>query len=200
MICWPVVTGRPDSAHACDEEVVVVAGGEGADAARCLSVCFARFGITSREADAGQRGLDRAERAANLLGRVGLGVEGVEVRDAAGHEQHDDRLGFASGRAYPGRASKTAGLNPPARHSGSAVAATPTPAARRRSRRERSGKGMVGFLAGSPIIAGGGGECNQSSSPSSSMMVIVPDRRRPPLEAPMFSTREMKPFCQWMIM
>ena len=43
------------------------------------------------EADAGQRGADGAEAAADLGGRVGLGVERVDVRDAAGHPQDDDR-------------------------------------------------------------------------------------------------------------
>ena len=45
------------------------------------------------EADAGQGGLDRAERAANLGRGIGLGVERVDVRDAAGHPEDDDRLG-----------------------------------------------------------------------------------------------------------
>jgi hypothetical protein len=47
------------------------------------------------EHDAGDIGADGLERATDIRGGVGLGVEGVDVGHATGHVEVDDVLGLA---------------------------------------------------------------------------------------------------------
>jgi hypothetical protein len=62
---------------------------------------LSKLGTGLRELDAGERGVDRGQRAANLFGSKRLGIERIEMRDAAPHPQEDDRLRARRGGFSP---------------------------------------------------------------------------------------------------
>ena len=82
-----------------------------------LSACLASSGSSSPMHDAVHVGGDRlVQRAAVVVARLRLRIEGVEVRRAAPHPDLDDRLGL--GRRCGGRAAadaRAAASRPPPR-------------------------------------------------------------------------------------
>ena len=74
------------------EQVVIAVVGKAADQTQFVGdACQLRHDL--REVDSGEGGGDGGKRAANFLGSLRFGVEGIDMGDSATHPEKDDGIG-----------------------------------------------------------------------------------------------------------